>query len=67
MVPVQLSPTEKTPQLDLNVTYGDFRDELARNGFCVVPGILSQEKCDHYIDRMYTWLESFGLGYKVSL
>ncbi|KAH7107121.1 hypothetical protein BKA62DRAFT_753892 [Auriculariales sp. MPI-PUGE-AT-0066] len=60
----QLIAHKDTPELDPNVTYGDFRDDLARHGWCVVPGVLSNEKCDSYISRMNAWLESFGLGYQ---
>ncbi|KIY61171.1 hypothetical protein CYLTODRAFT_384793 [Cylindrobasidium torrendii FP15055 ss-10] len=63
---VQLEPSDKVPQLDPSVQYGDFRDALARDGYVVVPGVLDQAKCDEYIDRMHFWLESFGLGYKRS-
>ncbi|KAF9043649.1 hypothetical protein BDZ89DRAFT_1059571 [Hymenopellis radicata] len=64
MAPVQLEPTPLTPTLDPNVKYGDFRDDLARQGWAVVPGVLAKDKCDAYITRMHAWLESFGLGYK---
>lgn len=49
--------------LDENTKYGDFRDDLARDGYAVVKGVLSKEKCDAYIDDIHDWLESFGLGY----
>jgi len=49
--------------LDPTVQYGDFRDQLAREGWCVVPGVLSKERCDEVISQMQGWLESFGLGY----
>ncbi len=65
MAPVQLEPTPLTPTLDPNVKYGDFRDDLARQGWAVVSGVLAKDKCDAYISRMHAWLESFGLGYKV--
>jgi hypothetical protein len=38
--------------------FGDFRDELARNGFAVVKGAIPREKALKYADEMYTWLEN---------
>ena len=46
-----------------DVAYGDFRDDLVRDGYAVVKGVISKEKCDAYIDDIQDWLESFGLGY----
>ncbi|KAJ5464414.1 uncharacterized protein N7458_000100 [Penicillium daleae] len=43
--------------------FGDFRDELARNGFAVVKGAIPREKALKYADEMYTWLENFKLGF----
>ena len=41
-----------------------WKEDLDKNGFAVVRGVLSQEKCDYYIDSMYRWLESFPYGFK---
>ena len=32
-------------------------------GWCVVPGVISEEKAKSYADQAYQWVESFGLGY----
>jgi len=64
MTAPQLTPHPMTPSLDPNVNYGDFRDELAREGWCVVKDVLAQEKCHMAVSRMHSWLESFGLGYE---
>ncbi|KAJ9092027.1 hypothetical protein QFC21_007007 [Naganishia friedmannii] len=42
--------------------YNDWRDDLVRDGYAVVPAI-SADKAAHYVERMHDWLESFDLGY----
>lgn len=37
--------------------YGDWRDDLARDGYAVVKGAVPQEQALKYADKMYTWLE----------
>ncbi|KAJ5536247.1 hypothetical protein N7513_009433 [Penicillium frequentans] len=44
--------------------YGDFRDDLARDGYAVVKGAVPLERTKQYADDMYSWLEGFNLGYK---
>ncbi|KAI5200103.1 hypothetical protein E4T39_05850 [Aureobasidium subglaciale] len=56
-----------TPVLDVldeTKTYGDWRDDLARDGFCVVKNVLEKEKALKYAEDIKDWLEGFGLGYK---
>ncbi|KAH7388901.1 hypothetical protein BKA64DRAFT_124517 [Cadophora sp. MPI-SDFR-AT-0126] len=48
----------------LAVTYGDFRDDLLRDGFAVVKGAIPRDRADGYVEEMYQWLENFGLGFK---
>lgn len=38
--------------------FGDFRDELSRNGYAVVKGAIPREKALKYADQMYSWLEN---------
>jgi hypothetical protein len=38
-------------------TYGDFRDDLIRDGYAVVKGAIPRERADKYADAMYSWLE----------
>lgn len=38
--------------------------DLARDGYCVVKNVLSQERAAMYVDQVHEWLESFNLGYK---
>lgn len=38
-------------------TFGDFRDDLQRDGFAVVKGAVPRERADQYADQMFKWLE----------
>lgn len=38
-------------------TFGDFRDDLARDGFAVVKGAVPKDLALKYADEMYSWLE----------
>jgi len=38
-------------------SFGDFRDDLQRDGFAVVKGALPREKADLYADQMFKWLD----------
>lgn len=40
-----------------DLPFGDFRDDLTRDGFAVVKGAIAQEKALKYADEMYSWLE----------
>lgn len=40
-----------------DVTYGDWRDDLARDGYAVIKGAIPQERALGYADKMYNWLE----------
>lgn len=37
--------------------FGDFRDDLQRDGFVVVKGAVPRERADAYAEEMYKWLE----------
>ena len=37
--------------------FGDFRDDLARDGFAVVKGAIPRERALKYADDMHSWLE----------
>ncbi|KAK8078862.1 hypothetical protein PG994_002669 [Apiospora phragmitis] len=43
--------------------YGDWRDDLVRDGYAVIKGAVPRERADQYADKMFALLESFGLGY----
>ncbi|KAH8901715.1 hypothetical protein GQ53DRAFT_851727 [Thozetella sp. PMI_491] len=63
--PVTLS-LRSEPQLKLDGTdgqFGDWRDDLIRDGYAIVKGAVPEENALKYADRMLALLESFGLGY----
>jgi hypothetical protein len=37
--------------------YGDWRDDLIRDGYAVIKGAIPRERADKYADAMFTWLE----------
>jgi hypothetical protein len=37
--------------------YGDFRDDLVRDGYAVVKGAIPRERALKYVEEMYDWLE----------
>lgn len=51
---------------DLGAEFGDFRDDLLRDGFCVVRGAVPRERADEYGQDMFDYLETFkgGLGFR---
>jgi hypothetical protein len=38
-------------------SFGDFRDDLQRDGFAVVKGAVPRERADQYAEEMFQWLE----------
>lgn len=38
-------------------SFGDFRDDLQRDGFAVVKGAVPRERADGYAEQMFQWLE----------
>lgn len=38
-------------------SFGDFRDDLQRDGFAIVKGAVPREEADKYADQIYQWLE----------
>lgn len=43
---------------DLDATYGDWRDDLLRDGFVVVKGAIPKERAEKYQDDMLSYLEN---------
>ncbi|KAM0538736.1 hypothetical protein ACHAO7_012228, partial [Fusarium culmorum] len=43
---------------DLNATYGDWRDDLQRDGYAVVKGAIPKERADQYGEDMMSFLEN---------
>ncbi|KAH7074452.1 hypothetical protein BKA63DRAFT_595940 [Paraphoma chrysanthemicola] len=46
-----------------DIKYGDWRDDLAKDGYAVIKGAIPKERADKYADQMYSWLEGFKLGF----
>lgn len=38
-------------------SFGDFRDDLQRDGFAIVKGAVPRERADTYAEQMFQWLE----------
>ena len=38
-------------------SFGDFRDDLLRDGFAIVKGAVPRERADQYAEEMFQWLE----------
>ncbi|KXT02654.1 hypothetical protein AC578_1140 [Pseudocercospora eumusae] len=49
--------------IDVSKQYGDFRDQLFKDGYAVVKNAVPEEKCKEYVERMTQWLEKFPLGF----
>lgn len=50
----------------IDVTYGDFRDELLKNGFAVVKGAVPRDRALKYADGIYEWLEGLYVSHRGS-
>lgn len=40
-----------------NTTYGDFRDDLVRDGYAIVKGAIPQDRAAAYVEKMQDYLE----------
>ncbi|KAH3685934.1 hypothetical protein WICPIJ_003088 [Wickerhamomyces pijperi] len=49
---------EKTAAQITSQTYGDWRDELNSQGYCVVKGAISAEKAQAYREDIFNWMKS---------
>jgi len=55
---LQLQAQKQRMKLDgSDGNFGDWRDDLVRDGFAVVKGAIPRERADKYADTMYSWLE----------
>ncbi|WWD19949.1 hypothetical protein CI109_104422 [Kwoniella shandongensis] len=61
--PPELPPFKYASRFDKPV-FGDWRDELAQQGYTVVKGAVPTEKALQYREKAFEWLESFPLGFK---
>lgn len=53
----QIKPTHKLFARGPSHKYGDFRDDLIRDGFAVVKGAVPRERAENYADQLYSFLE----------
>ena len=51
------NPTHKLYTRGVEHKYGDFRDDLIRDGFAVIKGAIPRERADNYADQLYSFLE----------
>ncbi|TLS26896.1 hypothetical protein PpBr36_05015 [Pyricularia pennisetigena] len=58
---VTIQPALKVDGTD--PTFGDWRDDLVRDGYAVIKGAVPRENALKYADKMLGLIESFGLGY----
>lgn len=55
---VASAPVERRLKIDgSDPLYGDFRDDLVRDGYAIIKGAIPSEKLGSYADRMYSLLE----------
>lgn len=48
---------------DENAVYGDWRDELHKNGCVLIKGVISPERAKYYAAKQTQWLHNFELGF----
>jgi len=51
------NPTHKLFTRGKDHKYGDFRDDLVRDGYAVVKGAIPRDRADKYADHFYKFLE----------
>lgn len=57
-VPITLTATNERMRVDgSDSKFGDWRDDLAREGYAVIKGAIPRDRADKYADQMYSWLE----------
>jgi hypothetical protein len=47
-------------------SYGDFRDDLAANGYAVVKGVIPLERAKSLQQRAFSWLQSFSSAFSLT-
>lgn len=43
----------------LQGNFGDWRDQLREDGYCVLPGVIPRDKALEYRQRAFDWLEGW--------
>jgi hypothetical protein len=51
------NPTHKLFTRGANHKYGDFRDDLVRDGYAIIKGAIPRERADQYADQFHQFLE----------
>lgn len=49
---------------DMTVSKPEWQQKLERDGFVVVPGLVSTEDCAEFREEALSWLEKFPHGFK---
>ncbi|KAL8278655.1 hypothetical protein RQP46_008947 [Phenoliferia psychrophenolica] len=62
--PYVIPPFPYADLLTKGAPFGDWRDDLARDGYVVVPQVISPEKATEYRMRAFDWVSSFGRGFE---
>ncbi|EWZ30196.1 uncharacterized protein FOBCDRAFT_263786 [Fusarium oxysporum Fo47] len=65
--PIQANPSGPNKLFaNPGTTFGDWRDDLYRDGFAVIKGAIPLERAEKYGDEMLSYLETFngGMGFK---
>lgn len=52
-----MDPNHKLFTRGADHKYGDFRDDLIRDGFAVIKGAIPRERADAYAAELYDFLE----------
>ncbi|KAF7540418.1 hypothetical protein G7054_g1314 [Neopestalotiopsis clavispora] len=52
------------PTVDVGKEFGDWRDQLIKDGYVVLKGVVPTERAQHYLDSIFSWLETFPYGFK---
>jgi hypothetical protein len=51
------APSGRLSPQGVDVKYGDFRDDLLKNGYAVIKGAVPRDRALKYADDIYDWLE----------
>ena len=58
-VPVTLTAVDERMKVESTDTkFGDWRDDLARDGYAVIKGAIPRERADRYAGELFCWLEN---------
>lgn len=63
---IKVREVEAVDCLDFSgeTVYGDFRDDLVRDGYAVIKGAIPPERAAQHASNFHQYLEDFGFGYK---